>query len=290
MQENYLIQIKKDLQQITNMLILNGTLTECPGLIHGKIGISIFFFHYAQYTNNMLFADYAMDLINGTLGQLHVNSQANYGKGIAGIGVGFNYMIQNNFLDIEDDICEDFDGRMYRAVKYDPWPDFSQYNGLTGYGRYWMTRLNYPTSTIQARECLTYIVKLIEENLPNISVNEQIDVYCFLYDLQEISGFDYCTKLLEQCRRIWGIQSPDSIWTIPRLKESIVSNIVCAYQYSHYFHETVQEKIDIFLKQIPNLDMEKAPTGTGLLNGYAGEGMIRLTALKEVNIAWVNLL
>ena len=36
--------------------------------------------------------------------------------------------------------------------------------------------------------------------------------------------------------------------------------------------------------------MEKAPTGTGLLNGYAGEGMIRLTALKEVNIAWVNLL
>ena len=95
---------------------------------------------------------------------------------------------------------------------------------------------------------------------------------------------------MEQCRRIWGIQSPDSIWTIPRLKDSIVSNIVCAYQYSHYFHETVQEKIDIFLKQIPNLDMEKAPTGTGLLNGYAGEGMIRLTALKEVNIAWVNLL
>ena len=46
MQENYLIQIKKDLQQITNMLILNGTLTECPGLVHGKIGIAIFFFHY----------------------------------------------------------------------------------------------------------------------------------------------------------------------------------------------------------------------------------------------------
>lgn len=48
MQENYLIQIKKDLQQITNMLILNGTLTECPGLVHGKIGIAIFFFHYVS--------------------------------------------------------------------------------------------------------------------------------------------------------------------------------------------------------------------------------------------------
>ena len=45
-------------------------------------------------------------------------------KGIAGIGVGFDYMIRNNFLDIEDDICEDFDGRMYRAVKYDPLAGF----------------------------------------------------------------------------------------------------------------------------------------------------------------------
>ena len=48
MSENNTIQIKKDLQQITDMLLLNGTLTECPGLVHGKMGIAIFFFHYAQ--------------------------------------------------------------------------------------------------------------------------------------------------------------------------------------------------------------------------------------------------
>jgi len=44
MSENNTIQIKKDLQQITDMLLLNGTLTECPGLVHGKMGIAIFFF------------------------------------------------------------------------------------------------------------------------------------------------------------------------------------------------------------------------------------------------------
>jgi len=42
-----------------------------------------------------------MDLIDQILNQLHVNSPANYKKGIAGIGVGFDYMIRNNFLDIE---------------------------------------------------------------------------------------------------------------------------------------------------------------------------------------------
>lgn len=290
MLENNFIQIKKDLQQIADMLMLNGTLTECPGLVHGKMGIAIFFFHYAQYTNNMLFADYAMDLIDEILSQLHVNSQANYKKGIAGIGVGFDYMIRNNFLDIEDDICEDFDGRMYRAVKYDPWQDFSQYNGLTGYGRYWMTRLNYPTPAMQARECLTYIVELIEKKLPDISVEEQIDVYCFLYDLQEISSFDHCTGLLEQCRRIWGVQSSDFIRVIPRLKESVVGNFVCIYQHYRYFHEPIQDKMDIVLKQIPDLEMDKAPVGTGLLNGYAGEGMMRLAALDRTNISWMNLL
>ncbi|MDR1371080.1 MAG: hypothetical protein LBJ72_13305 [Dysgonamonadaceae bacterium] len=51
--------------------------------MHGKIGIAVFFFHYAQYTGHALFADYAMDLIGEMLNQIHVNSPADYEKGIA---------------------------------------------------------------------------------------------------------------------------------------------------------------------------------------------------------------
>jgi hypothetical protein len=136
------------LSQIADMLLLNGTLTECPGLVHGKMGIAVFFFHYAQYTNNMLFADYALDLIGEMQNQLHINSRADYEKGIAGIDVGIDY------LNVEDDICENLDGRMLRAVMYDPWLDFSLYDGLTGYGRYWISRLRCQMSSVQARECL----------------------------------------------------------------------------------------------------------------------------------------
>lgn len=63
MLENNTIQIKKVLQQITDMLLLNGTLTECPGLVHGKMGIAIFFFHYVRYMEKALFEEYAWDLI-----------------------------------------------------------------------------------------------------------------------------------------------------------------------------------------------------------------------------------
>ena len=34
--------------------------------------------------------------------QIHVNSPADYEKGIAGIGIGIDYLIRNNFLIVED--------------------------------------------------------------------------------------------------------------------------------------------------------------------------------------------
>jgi hypothetical protein len=206
------------------------------------------------------------------LNQIHVNSPADYEKGLAGIGIGIDYLIRSNFLSVEDDICEDFDGRMVRAVIYDPWLDFSQYNGLTGYGRYWITRLHYQTPSIQARECLLYITARIEENLPDISTTEQTDVFCFLQDLQGISAFESCSGLLEQCRWEWNLQAADITRSFFR------------------FNNALHDKMNFALTQIPALDMEKTPVGTGLLNGYAGEGMLRLTALNQINISWMNLL
>ena len=277
------LKIEKDLRQIAGMLLLNGTLTECPGLVHGKIGIAIFFFHYALHTDNDLFADYAIDLIGETLNQIHVNSSADYEKGIAGIGVGIDYMIRNDFLKVEDDICEDFDGRMFRAVMYDPWPDFSQYSGLTGYGRYWISRLRYQAPSAQARECLLYITKQIAEKFTDIPLAEQTDVCCFLLDLVRIPGFEMCKNLLEQYK---GQSAND----FSRLSDSSTGNIARMVQQSRYFNSNQQNEINSALSHIPDLDMEKPPASTGLLNGYAGEGMLRLTALNKANTLWMNLL
>ncbi len=257
MSVNNLVQIKKDLQQIVDMLLLNGTLTECPGLLHGKMGIAIFFFHYAKFTKNELFADYAMDVISGLLDQIHVNSPADYGRGLAGIGVGFDYLVQHGFLSTKEDICEDFYQRTEQVVKYEHWGNFSLYNGVIGYGRYWITRLRYQAPTIIAQECLTHIIGQIKENFALFSEIEYTDTCRFLLDLQEEVGFsDKCLELLNHNKRGW--QLPD--------------------------------RKDLIEQQIPNWDMEKAPVSTGLLNGYAGEGMRRLTILDKTAISWINLL
>ena len=35
--------IEQQLRQIAELLILNGTLVDCPGLVHGKMGIAVCF-------------------------------------------------------------------------------------------------------------------------------------------------------------------------------------------------------------------------------------------------------
>jgi hypothetical protein len=51
------------LQQIADMLIINGTMLESSGLWYGKMGVAIFFFHYAHYTGNEVCEDYAYFLL-----------------------------------------------------------------------------------------------------------------------------------------------------------------------------------------------------------------------------------
>ena len=287
------LSIENCLRQIAKMLILNGTLVESPGLVNGKMGISIFFFHYALYTNNELFENYALDLIREIQAQIHNNSPADYEDGLAGIGTGIDYLFRNNFLQAEDDIFEEFDQRMVRAVLYDPWQDFSLYDGLAGYGRYWIARSHYPTAFEQAQKCLLHIAGLIEERISDISTDEQTDICCFLQDLCQISGSnvrtDICPSLQERCQREWDLPV-DMKQGLPRLSDSVVGSVAQLYQRSHYFKHDSQNEMDVALKQISDFDMNKPPDSMGLLNGYAGEGLLRLTALNQTNKTWMLLL
>lgn len=70
---------------------------------------------------------------------------------------------------------------MLRAVMYDPWLDFSLYDGLAGYGRYWISRLRYQKPSSQARECLWHIVELIKINYRRfLRKNKQMYIVSYL--------------------------------------------------------------------------------------------------------------
>ena len=81
-----------------------------------------------------------------------------------------------------------------------------------------------------------------------------------------------------------GLQLTDASTGFPRFGDSEVGNMICMYQCMRYINTGSQDEMRIALKQIPVLDMEKPPSGSGLLTGYAGEGMLRLTAINQSDI------
>jgi hypothetical protein len=79
------------------------------GLYDGKTGSVIFFFHYAKYTNNNLYEDFAIELLNDILEDIEHDTNINFDNGLSGIGWAINYLVHTGFIDIDDDYLSDLD-------------------------------------------------------------------------------------------------------------------------------------------------------------------------------------
>jgi len=279
----------QSLKKIVQTLIINGTLTEQPGLFFGKTGIAVFFFHYARVTDNNLFEKYGMDLIDEIQKQITVSFPVQYDTGLAGIGCGIEYLIQNNFIETNDeDILEDFDSRMYRAVMCEPYLDFSLECGLTGWGRYFIYRLRGSgQKNNKLHEAMTHISNEIAQKIVEntISENEQPDVYRFFQDLTSFP--EYAGKydnLLQICKRWKSISEPDFSKLFPYM-----NNLQRLYIFQNYFNIDLTEEIGKEWKNWEETD-DKRLADIGLLKGWTNEGLLFLSRFHKQDISWINLL
>jgi len=293
----------KSLEQIVQKIILNGTLTECPGLFYGKTGMAVFFFHYARQTSNNLFRNYAFDLIEEIQEQITSTTPIRYDRGLAGIGVGFEYFLQNGFIEAEDsDFFEDFDERLYRAALYEPYPDLSLEGGLTGLGRYFIFRMRsngHKDSNIH--KGLTHIAHDISRKIKHkkVSEKEQPDVFRFFRDLTSISEYtEKYARTLQQCMAWNCIGKPDIQKLFPYMH-----NLQRLHVCQNYFNVDLTEEIEKEWREweksgkmeIPNQVREgksenNSQPDMGLLMGLAMEGMLQLTLQHKIDISWLNLL
>ena len=278
----------KRLDKILETLIINGTLTEQPGLFYGKTGVAVFFFHYARLTGNSVFQDYAMSLIEELQEQTSNATSVRYDIGLAGIGVGFNYFLQNGFIAADDDLFEEFDARMYRAVLYEPYTDLSLEEGLTGLGRYFIYRLQgNGNKDDKLNKGLTHIAHEIARRIKKktVKANEQPDVFRFLLDLGNLP--EYAAKNavpLQQCWEWKCICEPDIQKIFPYMN-TLQRLHVC----QRYFNKNLTEEIRQEWERRDESD-DKSLINMGLLNGWANEGMLFLTFFNNLDKSWFNLL
>lgn len=100
--------IRKELRHIKNENIF---------LQHGAMGHCIFWFWYARKTGNVEYEKDAMLNLETVYESVSTKSFLEINNGLAGIGLGICYLIENNYIEGEPDrLLKDIDDHIYRTV------------------------------------------------------------------------------------------------------------------------------------------------------------------------------
>ena len=200
------VSVKTPLNRMVDKLFIENYTNNDLGLLNGKIGKAICVFHYYAFTNNSLYEKYAIELLKEVIRSIHAGTSVNYESGLAGIGVGIEYLVQHKFIDGNTNIfLNGFDNRMYEAICIEPVTDFSLLKGYMGYARYWISRLFNAENNSDHRETLISqsldkILSVIDAQIEAINTDaEKREIFRFLHDVKQHSAYNQrATKYMEK--------------------------------------------------------------------------------------------
>jgi lantibiotic modifying enzyme len=129
--------------------MIQGRFVDNPGLLTGKMGIAIFFFHYSHHTQNTLYEEFAGELLDEVFEEIHIETPMDFAKGLCGIAWGILHLIEHGFVDADpDEVLSDIDQAI---MKYDvrKITDTSLDTGLQGVAQYILQRKTINASYVQ---------------------------------------------------------------------------------------------------------------------------------------------
>lgn len=199
-------------QRIINVLLLNASFIDNLGLMHGKMGIAIYFFHLARETKNPVYEDYAGELIDEIYEEITINTPLDFENGLAGIGWGIEYLVQNGFLEADtNEVLEEFDKRLIHEITYHTPEDIGILQGICGYIAYFLNRIKKGTTKRSAlRRALLKAILLLQKYTERNDLDfnelwkepEKFDIVwnytSILWILAELTQVGLCKKEIEQ--------------------------------------------------------------------------------------------
>lgn len=136
-------RIAELLRQLSDTLIINASFLDDVGLLNGKTGVALFFFHLSRATGIGVYEEYAGDLVDQVCESLHQDMPVRYADGLAGIGAGIAYMIRQRFVDADaDDALEEIDATIRHHILYHLPATPEMGAGIAGLGKYCTERLS----------------------------------------------------------------------------------------------------------------------------------------------------
>ena len=266
-----LYDINNAIRYIADILIVNGTFVDCPGLLYGKMGIAIFFMHYFRHTKTDVYKEYATDLIKEIQNQIHADMSIDYGRGLSGIGVGIEYLAQNGFLnESTNDILQDIDNKITMSIKpgYDDSCNMNE--EIAGAGLYLLWRISNPESH-KKRNVLESLLRQAIDFITPENVNP--DTYNLLIsETHRLNLYPEETAvIIKELKK-----------TADRKDEYIISRLTDS-QNKYIYH------IDEGKENSYAYSMFDTKHEMGISGGMAGIGLYLLTWLNS-DKSWYNLL
>lgn len=288
--------------QIAKLIQQNGLAGNNHGIMHGNAGLCIFFYHLARQTNNTDYEQVADDLLEKVFTNLSTSAPSDFENGLAGIGWGIEYLVQNNFAEGNtDEILEEVDNKVFRALNEDNLSSFELGNGLMGYLLYLVNRLqhkNTPFSISQQinRELLILTINKIDEQVtaqfPAIIKEMHFDLFwrfpVMLFGLTEALRLNIYNDKINNMIRQW---LPYFEAYIPSLHINRLFLAVALRQICYQAPDKRLEKQTRILLYTTDFEVLKTEVDHSILNiryGWPGVAGLLNIASKEVPADWPN--
>ena len=191
-----MITDKEVLRQLMNIISINFQQDVKVGLMKGKMGMAILFYHYARYTGNKrheYFPNEYMELVEKFFG---VSTTKNIIEGIAGVGWGIDYMIKKEFIDADgDEVLENLDQLMKIADNDNFLEDVEAILPLFSKGIYFLQRSNLQMVNESIIEVVNFIKNNPDVKLPLVYINSII--YVALVASKQFQNTNFYDGLLD---------------------------------------------------------------------------------------------
>lgn len=137
-------QALEKLHEINRLLLENAKEETDLGLLHGKLGLSIYFYHLAKKTRNHEYNLEADKLIGELFEKLsETKLPIDFENGLTGMAWGISYLVNSDFVEANlDETLAELDDRIFRFLedqKNHLSADFR--SGILGYLTYYLDRL-----------------------------------------------------------------------------------------------------------------------------------------------------
>jgi len=163
------LQLEKKLQEISTVLIREYKQNTAIGVLSGTSGIALFFFYYSKYLDVDTYADVGIEILEDIINRINDGYQfPTYCTGIAGAGWVFEHLLEEGFLDTNnDELLSELDNYLVGIMSLEMQSgNYDFLHAGIGYGYYFLKRFqNTKNSNLKERyrEYLTNMILLLKK-------------------------------------------------------------------------------------------------------------------------------